>query len=89
MFLSSTAQIHFEIKKINVDSLQLIILGLDGREKADAMNKLSGAYWDNDSDSSISKAKRAITISEELNYQKGLANGLFNLGNAYYALIFI
>ncbi len=77
-------QIHIEIKKVNVDSLQQILPGLDGTDRIDALNKLSLALCRDLPDSSMALANQTIALSEKFDYQKGLADGYFNLGNNYF-----
>ena len=82
--LFSIGQIQLEMEKINVDSLQQVLPGLDGTEKVDALNKLSLGLCRYYPDSSMSLANQTIALSEKLDYQKGLADGHFNLGNYYF-----
>jgi hypothetical protein len=79
-------QIHLEMEKINVDSLQQLLPGLDGTEKIDALNKLSLGLCRDFPDSSLSIANNTIALSGMLDYKKGLADGYFNLGNYYHFL---
>ncbi len=79
-------QIHIELKKVNVDSLQSVLTELEGTEKINALNKISFSLFVIDPDSSIAIANNAISLSEMLDYQKGKADGFFNLGNSYYIL---
>ncbi len=85
-FFLLSGQIHIELPKVNVDSLQKILPGLYDYEKVGALNKLSQALLVSNPDSSIGMANRSIALSEKLDYQKGLADGFFNLGNCYYVL---
>ena len=80
------AQVHLEMQKINVDSLQQVLPRLDGTKRIDALNILSLAYCLDFPDSSISIANKTITLSEKLDYQKGRADGYFNRGNVYFFL---
>ena len=84
--LQLDGQIHLEMKKINVDSLQQLLPGLDGTEKIDALNKLSLGLCRDFPDSSFSIANKTIDLSEKLDYLKGLADGYFNKGNVYFYL---
>ena len=59
---------------------------MDSHEKVDALNKLSIALQVDDPDSSICMANESIALSEKLDYSRGMAEGLFNLGNVYYVL---
>jgi tetratricopeptide (TPR) repeat protein len=83
-FSQTYGQIHLEMKKINVDSLQSILHGLDGIEKIDALNKISFALFVVNPDSCIAIANKTLSLSENLDYPKGKADALFNLGNAFF-----
>ena len=72
-----------EIEKINVDSLERILHELNGAERIDALNKLSFALSSANFDRSKSLSNQTIELSRQLDYQKGLADGYFNLGNIY------
>ncbi len=80
------AQPKFRVVKLNSDSLVALISGKEGTGKVDAFNLLSNTMCREDIDSSISLAMQAIKLSREQNYKKGLADGYFNVGNAYYLL---
>ena len=58
----------------------------EGNEKVDVLNLLSNVICRQNIDSSINLANRAINLSQKLNYKKGLADGYYNTGNAYYLL---
>jgi len=77
-------QIHLEMKKINVDSLQSILPGLDGIEEIDALNKISLALFVVNPDSCVANAMKTIFLSDDLDYPKGKADAYFNLGNAFF-----
>jgi len=80
------AQVKFRVKKLNADSLVALITEKEGAEKIEALNLLSNVICRKNIDSSILLATQAITLSEKLEYQKGLADGYFNVGNGYYLL---
>ena len=65
-------QIADEINSINVDSLKKVLPELNEINKIDALNKIALAISMEDPDSSLSLAKRAISMAEELDYQKAL-----------------
>ena len=75
-----------EIKNINVDSLQDILPELNATERIDALNKIALSASLNNTDSSIFIASRAIMMAEEIEYQKGIADGHYTLGYVYYML---
>lgn len=77
-------QIHIEMKKIDLDSLQKILPELDGIDEINALNKISLALFVIDPDSCIAIANKTIGLSESLHYPKGKADGLHNLGNAFF-----
>ena len=72
------------MRKINVATLQSILPTLDGIEEIDALNKISLALFVVDPDSSIAIANKTISLSENLDYPKGKADALFNLGNTFF-----
>jgi len=74
------------MQKVNVDSLQQILPGLEGAEKIDALNKLSLALRRDFPDSSLTLTNEAIILSKKLDYPKDLAYGYFNRGNVYFFL---
>jgi len=78
------AQLFFRVKKLNPDSLAALINNKEGIELVEVLNLLSNVICRKDIDSSINLAKRAIELSEKLEYQKGLADGYFNVGNGYF-----
>jgi tetratricopeptide (TPR) repeat protein len=86
IFLKFQGQIHFEIKKINVDSLYQVLPNMEGNEKVDAINKLALASFQSCPDSTLNLAAKAIQLSQELNYKKGIADGYFNIGNAFFII---
>ena len=55
-------------------------------ELVETLNLLSNVICRKDIDSSINLANWAIELSEELEYQKGLADGYFNIGNGYFLM---
>jgi len=78
------AQVKFRVKKLNADSLVALIPEKEDTELIEVLNLLSNVICRKDIDSSINLANRAIELSEELDYQKGLADGYYNLGNSYF-----
>ncbi len=80
------AQVKFRVKKLNADSLVALLPEKVGAEKVDVLNLLSNVICRQNIDSSINLANRAINLSQELNYKKGLADGYYNTGNGYYLL---
>nr|NQU94148.1 histidine kinase [Bacteroidota bacterium] len=72
------------MKKINVDSLLQIIPDLEGTKRIDARNRFAFALCSDFPDSSIAIVNNTIAISKKLEYQKGLADAYFNLGNSYF-----
>jgi len=80
------SQVKFRVKKLNADSLVTLIPEKDGTEKIEALNILSNVICRQNIDSSIHLATQAIELSERLEYQKGLADGYFNVGNGYFLL---
>src|ERR1035437_9470756 len=56
----------------------------DGNSKVDSLNKLCRLFDDNKK--AIACEKKAISIAEKINYSKGVAQALNNMGVAYYNL---
>lgn len=79
-------QIRFRVKDLNADSLTFIIPEKEGTEKINVLNLLSNVICRKNIDSSINLATQAIYLSEKIEYQKGLADGYFNLGNGYFLI---
>ena len=77
-------QMFFKVKKLNADSLVALLPEKKDVELVKALNLLSNVICRKDIDSSINLAKRAIELSEKLEYQKGLADGYFNVGSGYF-----
>jgi signal transduction histidine kinase/CheY-like chemotaxis protein len=82
----SFGQVKFRVKNLNADSLLALIPDKEGTEKVEALNLLSNAICRKNIDSSILLASQAIELSEKLEYQKGMADGYFNVGNGYFLL---
>lgn len=82
--LTYYGQSEYIIDKINVDSLQQVLPELDGTDKIDALNKIAYAIFSRHPDSCQSITANAISMSEQIGYKKGLADGWFNTGNAYF-----
>ena len=80
----SNGQIHIEMNKINVDSLLDILPNSDGAERINLLNKLSLALCCDNPDSSMSLSIQSTALSKQLDFQKGLADGYFNLGNTFF-----
>jgi len=80
------AQVKFRVKKLNADSLVALLSEKRDIEYVEALNLLSNVICRKNIDSSILLATQAIALSEKLEYQKGLADGYYNLGNGYFLL---
>jgi signal transduction histidine kinase/DNA-binding response OmpR family regulator len=72
------------MSKINAGSLSSILSELSGTEKIDTLNSIAFRIVKEYPDSSRKYTAWAISMSDSLNYQKGLADGYRNLGNSYY-----
>jgi len=79
-------QIRFRVKNLNADSLMALISEKEGTGKIDVLNLLSNVICRKNINNSISLATQAINLSEKIEYQKGLADGYFNVGNGYFLL---
>jgi signal transduction histidine kinase/CheY-like chemotaxis protein len=80
----SFGQITEEIQKINADSLNLVLPELSGTEKIDALNRIAFGIFGEFPDSCIAISDCSVSLAEELDYPKGIADGYFNSGNGYY-----
>lgn len=68
----------------NLDSLKNVILNLpDDSNKVDRLTDLSYKTYKNSTDSSLSIIQEAIRIAENINYTKGYASALSQLGVVY------
>lgn len=76
----------FRVKKLNADSLVALLPEKEDTELIEVLNLLSNVICRENIDSSINLAYKAIDLSEKLAYQKGLADGYFNVGNVYFLL---
>jgi len=76
-------QIDEEIQNINTDSLQQALPTLTGTEKINTLNTIAFRIAKDFPDSCRKLATRTISMSDSLNYQKGLADGYRNLGDSY------
>ena len=84
--LHTSAQVHYEIEKINIDSLEQILPGLTGTEKIDALNKMALALCRDYPDSCIKMSDRAKVNANKIDYLKGLADASLYKGTAYFYL---
>jgi len=76
-------QIAKEMESINADSLQQFLSTLTGTDKIDTLNSIAFRIAKDFPNSCRNLATRTISMSDSLNYQKGLADGYQNLGNSY------
>ncbi|MFP4023966.1 MAG: ATP-binding protein [Thiohalospira sp.] len=68
----------------NLDSLKKVILSLpDDTNKVDRLTDLSYKTYKNSTDSALSIVQEAIRIAENINYTKGYASALSQLGVVY------
>ena len=69
----------------NIDSLKtLISRETHDTARVDLLNALSKAYFNDNPDTSVIIAASAKKLAEQINYQKGLALALKDMGIAYY-----
>jgi len=78
IFLSLFAQ------TAEIDSLKIVIEKTFGREKVDAMNLLSKAYWGVDPSQTLKIGKETQKFASELNYKPAEAKAISNIGVGYY-----
>jgi len=76
-------QISKEMERINADSLQQVFSRLSGTEKIDTLNNIAIRVVKDHPDSCRKLAYTTISMSDSLDYQKGLALGYLNLGRSY------
>ena len=65
---------------IDIDSITNLIPTLEGKAKIDELNKVSTLLWRVNKNKSLKYAKTALEYSTEIDYKKGIANSLSNLG---------
>ncbi|NLF42476.1 MAG: tetratricopeptide repeat protein, partial [Bacteroidales bacterium] len=66
----------------SIDSLQLLIsqAGIDDTTRIGYMNSLSNKLWQKDIKQSNLLAREALEKSKKINYKKGMADALYNIG---------
>ncbi|MBS0000478.1 MAG: tetratricopeptide repeat protein [Cyclobacteriaceae bacterium] len=70
---------------LRIDSLRAVILNsADDTIKVNALNQLSILFWESQPDLTIQHGRQARTLSDEINYRKGMAYALKNMGMGYY-----
>jgi adenylate cyclase len=68
-----------------IDSLNALILQSEAdSNKVNALNALSILYWESQPDLTISYAEQARELSEKIEFRKGIAYALKNMGMGYY-----
>jgi len=82
-FVQMQAQLDPELQNNNPDSLQQLLSQLTGTEKIDTLNSIAYRIVKDFPDSSRLYATRAISLSDSMNYQKGLADGYRIRGISY------
>ncbi|NQV03158.1 MAG: hypothetical protein HQ542_10955, partial [Bacteroidia bacterium] len=71
------------IKTSNADSLHQLLSTLTGAEKIDTLNRIAFRVVNHHPDSCKKLATLTISMSDSLNYKKGLADGYYLLGNSF------
>ena len=66
------------------DSLEQLLPNLRGAEKVDVLNKLAHSYRVTEQGKTIEYGNQAMKLAEEIKYEKGAADALHNIGDAYY-----
>ena len=69
-----------------VDSLHILLDQKQGTERIDILNDLAFHYYTISPDSGVSYAQQALSLAKELEYQKGVATALQNMGVNYLEL---
>jgi two-component system sensor histidine kinase/response regulator len=78
------------VNRGNVDSLKtLVASSLSGQTEPDTLNinrlnTLANNYFESNPDSTLYYGQKIITLSRKINYQKGIANGLVQMGHAHF-----
>ncbi|MFH1051433.1 MAG: tetratricopeptide repeat protein [bacterium] len=67
----------------NIDQLTLQLYESEGKEKVNILNQLSKAYRDNDNNKVYHYSKRALQVAKSINYKKGKADAMMNIGIFY------
>lgn len=70
-------------KRRNLDSLYKTIETSADTAKVKKLNLISSALVRDNPDSALSLANRALSISEKINYKKGIGSAMFRLGGAF------
>ncbi len=69
-----------------IDSLKkLLRVSAEDTNKVNILNKLSYEYLYSNPSKAISYDKQALELSQELNYNKGIASSYSSMGNTYYS----
>jgi hypothetical protein len=82
--LDSNTQIRTDVPKSELDSLIRIIPDFRDEELVDHLNLIATSISQRYPDSCFYYARKAIALSQSLNYIFGEAEGEFNLGNGYF-----
>lgn len=83
IFIINTTLCHTQTK---IDSLETKLNTVTGKEKVDVLNELSKAYFGTSPEKILEFANQALELSEELDYNKGIAKALNIIGSGYYYL---
>ena len=70
-----------------VDSLELSLkLAENANDKVDIFLKLSNEFNNSDPTKALNYAKKAYSISEEIDYEKGILNSMINMARNYWSI---
>jgi len=84
IILLLSIQIGFAQNQSKIDSLKTLLeTNLTDKEKVDIWNGLAKSYSSSDTTNIFSYIQKAIQLSEEINYDKGLADGYYYKGWTY------
>jgi predicted GH43/DUF377 family glycosyl hydrolase/anti-sigma regulatory factor (Ser/Thr protein kinase) len=81
-----TVRIFNRSETVNVDSLEVLIPDLSGKQLVDTYNKLALAYSLNDDTKSLYYADKALLIAQQLQYPEGMAMAYYSRGNCQYVM---
>ena len=67
----------------NIDSLERQLSTAKGREKVDILNKICIEYMQSEPSKALDYAKQALTLATSIEYPRGRAAALNNIGVVY------
>ncbi|MBE0661603.1 MAG: tetratricopeptide repeat protein [Bacteroidales bacterium] len=74
----------FRLHAGEIDSLEILLPRLKGKEKVDVLNRLIQLNTRSNQDKSIQYGNEAIELANKINYQQGIASAHHYISTAYY-----